>query len=79
MVALVRKDGRQWLVVPISSKLDSHTGEQLPPSRKTGLSQQSVLSPLNAQSVHEAAFRERLGAVPIPVYQRLIDAIDHLL
>lgn len=78
-VALVRKKGREWLVVPISSKLGSHTGEQLPPNRETGLRQQSVLSPLNAQSVHESALRDRLGKVPGPVYQRLIEAIDHLL
>ena len=79
MVALVRKRGKEWLVVPISSKLGSHTGEQLPSSRQTGLREQSILSPLNVQTVHEKAFRERLGKVPFPVYERLIDSLEHLL
>ena len=79
MVALIRKRGKEWLVVPISSKLGSHTGEQLPSSRLTGLREQSILSPLNVQTVHEKAFRERLGKVPFPVYERLLDSLEHLL
>ena len=36
VAALIASNEREWLVVPISSKLGSHTGEQLAPTRETG-------------------------------------------
>ena len=77
VAALIASNEREWLVVPISSKLGSHTGEQLAPTRE--LREQSVLSPLNAQPVRDSMIVERRGRVPMDAFERLLDQVDHLL
>ena len=79
VAALIASNEREWLVVPISSKLGSHTGEQLAPTRETGLREQSVLSPLNAQPVRDSMIVERRGRMPMDAFERLLDQVDHLL
>lgn len=79
VAALIASNEREWLVVPISSKLGSHTGEQLAPTRETGLREQSVLSPLNAQPVRDSMIVERRGRVPMDAFERLLDQVDHLI
>ena len=78
-VALVAQQGEDWLAVPLSSKLDSHTGEQVPATRESGLTTQSVLSPLNAQTVANASILEGWGKVPKDIFSRLLDSVEHLL